>query len=562
MTPFVNVLHAQSKRPAFCFRHLKILTLLLFVFIMFFYRLGSYPLFDLDEPRYAEAAREMLEKGNWITPYFNYELRFDKPILFYWLVAWAYKIFGMSEFSARFFSAVAATLIVLMLYLFGRHWISKRAGFFASLILATCLMFIGIARMSITDMTLTCWMTGALLCLFMAAHQNLKWWLGAGIFAGLAVLTKGPVGLVVPGGIFCVYTLLIGDFKRCLLNRWMPMAAGLCLAIALPWYYLAYQENGKIFLDALVKHNVTRYSDTVSGHKQPVYFYIVVLLAGFMPWTFYLPASLKRLCGHFRHAHSAYVQNRDSGYLIALYAFVWVVFVLLFFTFGHTKLLTYILPIFPALALLVGETWAAESLESVNTSVKPKRQFLWPSWLLLGVVLAGGLLFIFNMQTLLPREAQGISANGYNILVVSLMVLGCGLTVWLLARKKTAMALLAQSATMALVLVFSLQGIIPNVSQATQGVMMEFLQKSGQEPLLLYEIQRPSLTFYGKRKVPRFVEEDRPVLLQELHRNKRTFVITKTDYVPDFNRLLPRSLAPRILEKGPVYSLLSVSQTP
>lgn len=562
MTSSVKAFTPPANRPAFRFRHLKTVGLLLFVFVLFFYRLGSYPLFDLDEPRYAEAAREMLERGNWITPYFNYELRFDKPVLFYWLIAWAYKLFGLSEFSARFFSAVTATLTVFMVYLFGRHWISTRAGFFSAIILSTCIMFVGLARMSITDMTLSCWMAGATLCLFMAAHRDLRWWLAAGVFSGLAVLTKGPVGIVVPGGIFCFYTLLIGDFKRCLLNRWLPLAVSICAAIALPWYWLAYQENGQIFLDALFKHNVTRYSDVVSGHQQPFYFYILVLLGGFMPWSLYLPAALKRLWHRFKVEHQALLKSQDSRYLLSLYAFVWIVFIFTFFTLGQSKLLTYILPLFPALALLVGEMWEAESLKSLDAAEKTPRWFTLPSLLLVVVTLVGGLLFITNMKLLLPREASGIEANGYNVIAVGMMMVGCVLTALFLRTKKLAFALLSQSLTVTFVLALALQGIIPNVSRATQGAMMDFLHKTGNEPLILYEIQRPSLTYYGKRKVPRFVEEDASELLSELHKNKRTFVITKNNHVADFNRLLTPALQPQILEKGPVYSLLSVKQTP
>src|SRR5262249_51728924 len=126
MPPSVKAPHTAEPASSFLARHRNVLLLLVFAFIMFFYRLGSYPLFDLDEPRYAEAAREMLENGNWITPHFNYELRFDKPVFFYWLVALAYQMFGLSEFSARFFSAVMATLSVLALYWFGKKLISKQ----------------------------------------------------------------------------------------------------------------------------------------------------------------------------------------------------------------------------------------------------------------------------------------------------------------------------------------------------------------------------------------------------------------------------------------------------
>ena len=552
--------HRGSLSP-FLFQNLDLLLLLAVVAIMFFYRLGSYPLFDLDEPRYAEAAREMLENGNWITPYFNYELRFDKPVFFYWLIALAYKLFGVSEFAARFFSAVTASITVFAVFAFGKHWISRQHGFFSALILATSILFAGIARMSITDMTLSCFMTLTTLCLFMAAHQNLRWWLAAGAIAGLGVLTKGPVAIVVPGAIFVLYAWLIGDFKRCLLNRWLPIAVGICLMIAVPWYILAYLQNGQIFLDALFLHNVTRYSDVVSGHKQASYFYVIVLLAGFLPWTAYLPAAIRSLWQRAKH-HKTLVASHNFRYLVPLYGAVWTVFIFTFFTAGNTKLLTYILPLFPGLALWMAEAWLSQAEQTENGDARPSTWWTIPAWGLVLTTVIGGFIFLTRMESLLPREAAGIQANGYNLAAVLALLTGTLLTAWLLNRKNIRKALLAQALTLPLVLIISMQGILPNVSKAAQGVMMDYLKRTGQSPLMLYEIQRPSLTFYGKRRIPRFVEEDRPELVQELNKNKQTYVITKSAYLTDFSQLMPPSLKVRILEKGPVYSLLSVDKAP
>jgi 4-amino-4-deoxy-L-arabinose transferase-like glycosyltransferase len=560
MASSVKVIPNSPPPVSFFARNRELLLLLLLASVVFFYKLGSYPLFDLDEPRYAEAAREMLEKGNWITPYFNYELRFDKPVFFYWLIALAYQWFGLSEFSARFFSAVTATGTVMMIYAFGRHWISRQAGLVSALILATCVMFIGIGRMSITDMTLTCLMTATTLALFMAAHKDMRWWLAAGFLAGLAVLTKGPVGLVVPGAIFILYTVLIGDFKRCLFNRWLPLALLICLAVALPWYILAYQQNGKIFLDALFLHNVTRYSNVVSGHKQPFYFYALVLVGGFFPWVVYLPASVQKLIG-LSKAHKTHIANRNFYYLVPLFAAVWIVFVFVFFSASNTKLLTYILPLFPALALLTG------SIFSPNRTEEPPSEPNWrwliiPAWSLVGIVGLGGTIFTTQMDRLLPREAAGVQGNGYNVAAVLILLAGFTLTAWLINQKKLYPAVVSKVLSMALLVIVAMQGIVPNVSKAAQGVMMDYLKQIGKNPVALYEIQRPSLTFYGQRRVPRFVEEEAPALVQELNKNKQTFIITKSTLLPQLRALLPASLPLRILEKDRVYSLLSVSPAP
>lgn len=543
--------------------HLKLDILLISVFclLVFFFKLGSYPLFDLDEPRYAESAREMIERGNWITPYFNYEVRFEKPVFFYWLIILAYKLFGLSEFSARFFSAVSASAMVGMVYALGRHFISRQYGLFSALILASSLMMIGIGRMAITDMTLSCFMTGTTLCLFMAAHRDLKWWLAAGIVTGFGILTKGPVALVIPGAIFTLYTLLTSQFKRCLLNRWVPLAVLIAVGLAAPWYMAIYQENGPIFIESQLMNNVTRYSDVVSGHKQPAYFYTLVLLAGFLPWTPYLPAALRQLWMSFKN-RQALTAQQNFHYLIPLFSAVWIAFVFLFFSVSNTKLLTYILPLFPALALLTASAWERFSVLREGITPADLRWFSVPSWLLPIGTLIGGTVFITNMDKLLPREAAGIEGNGYNLIAVGLMLVGTTLSAWLIHRKKPTPALQTQAFTMALVVLVAMQGIVPNVSKAAQGVMMEYLRKIDGRPIMLYEMQRTSLTFYGKRRVPRYVEEQRPEILTELAKNPQTFVITKTNYLENFRPLLPGTYQLGIVEKGPVYSLLSVRKKP
>lgn len=562
MTNSVKAIPAKDSPSGARQLKLDILLLGALCLLLFFLKLGSYPLFDLDEPRYAEAAREMLESGNWITPYFNYEVRFEKPVLFYWLIAVAYKLFGLSEFSARFFSAVSATGIVGMVYAFGRHFISRRYGLYAGLILATSVLFIGIARMSITDMTLACFMTGTTLCLFLAAHRNLKWWLAAGIIAGLGILTKGPVALIVPGAIFTLYTLAIGQFQRCLLNRWLPLGVLVALLIAAPWYIAIYQENGPIFLESQLMNNFTRYSDVVSGHKQPPYFYTLVLVAGFLPWTLYLPAAIREFWQDCRTKHQQSVDQSNFHYLIPLYSVVWIAFIFAFFSISSTKLLTYILPLFPALALFVAAAWARFSTQGKAITPKAHRWFSIPSLILPIGILIGGTVFITSMDKLLPREAAGVEANGYNLAAVALLLVGSGVTAWLIQKKQAHQALKTQALTVALLVMVAMQGIVPNVSKAAQSVMMEYLRKTNGQPLMLYEIQRTSLTFYGKRRIPRYVEEQQPEILAELNKNPQTFVITKHEYLENFKPLIPGNFQLAVIQKNGVYCLISVRKKP
>jgi 4-amino-4-deoxy-L-arabinose transferase-like glycosyltransferase len=309
-------------------------------------------------------------------------------------------------------------------------------------------------------------------------------------------------------------------------------------------------------------NNFTRYSDVVSGHHQPPYFYTLVLIVGFLPWTLYLPAALRQLWQDFRTNHRPWIAQTNFHYLISLYSAVWIVFIFIFFSLGSTKLLTYILPLFPALALLTASTWYRFSTEGKAISSRVHRWFLIPSLILPLGMLVGGTVFITNMDKLLPREAAGIEANGYNLIAVVILIAGGFITAWYMRQKQLERALKAQALTMIVLVVVAMQGIVPNVSKAAQSVMMGYLQKTNGQPLMLYEIQRTSLTFYGKRRIPRYVEEQQPAIIAELNKNAQTYVITKNEHVENFRPLLPATFQLTLVEKDNVYSLLSVRKKP
>ncbi|MEM0952085.1 MAG: glycosyltransferase family 39 protein [Cyanobacteria bacterium P01_H01_bin.74] len=560
-----------------------LLILVLVCGIFFFWQLGNSPLFDLDEPRYAEAAREMLENGNWITPYFNYELRFDKPIFFYWLIALSYQWFGVTEFAARFFSAVAASITVFALYGFGRFWLGRSYGLLAAVMLSCTALFIGLSRMSVTDMTLTCWMTLTSLSLFLAARVNLKWWLAAGFFSGLAVLTKGPVGIVLPGAILLIYSVFARCFVHCFFNRWFLFGLLLCGGLSLPWYVAAYLQNGPIFLDALFKHNVTRFSGIVSGHKQPAYFYYVVLLVGALPWTVYLPALIYRLSELFRNKHLRNTQNMDrhaeKTRQLMLYALVWAIFTFVFFNVSATKLLTYILPMLPPVALLFAETinWLDKigldknknldkKLDKNKKRMQPKTHPAW-RWTSLGLGVfflascIGAWLLITNMALLLPREAAGIEATNSNTVVAVVFILGLLPALFFCSQKKAVALAASQIGMLAVVILIATTTVLPVIGQATQGTMLHYLSLAQGKDLILYEIQRPSLTFYGQRKIHRFSKSSHDTLQQYVTETVKppatpVYIITKTKYVSTLSKQLPKIISMKTVEQNQPYRLL------
>ena len=543
--------------------------LLLLGLALYFFRLGGVPLFDLDEPRYAEAAREMLESGHWITPTFNYELRFDKPVFFYWMIAGAYQVFGVNEFAARFWSAVTAIFTVLGLFAFARHWRGARFAWMAALVLSTCGLFIGVARMSITDMTLACFMSLTTLTLFMAAERDLRWWIVAGVITGLSLLTKGPVGIVLPGAVLLVYTIFTGSWKRVLLNRWLVFAVLIALAIAFPWYWACYEENGHAFLDALFFHNVDRYAGTVSGHDQPIWFYFAVLAGGGLPWSAWLPGATAGFIAQCRQ-HGKDWANAPIAVRLSLFAAVWGAFTVVFFTFAGTKLATYILPMFPALALFIAgwfedvqEGWEAAGSGGLESAKPWSRRWLWfPAALLaVGVLVAGG-LFMTQAERFLPSGTASVQVGKPTLAVFGLLTLALGVMVifWRKRMSLGAVSLLAAGMTAAWVL--ALIFLMPAVSAASQSETLHYLERVGRNPLVIFEIQRPSLTFYGRRRIERFTHMQPEVLQRLVSESPRFYLITRPRHFKQLEAILPVSARLSVLEKGAVYSLLSIERPP
>jgi len=322
------------------------LAFLLSVFgVAFFQFLGRVPLIEPDEGRYAEIPREMLELGDFITPHLNYVKYFEKPPLHYWLNALSFKIFGENAFAARFPGALMGLLTVLITYHMGRRLFGRREGLLAALILGTSIGFIIQARIDITDMTLTCTLSAALAFFIMAAREGES---RKGVyyhlfyfFAALAVLTKGLIGIVFPGAIIFLYMLSTRNWR---LLKEMRLLTGipLFLVVCAPWFIMVSLKNPEFPRFFFIREHFERFTTTVHHRKKGIWFFVPVLLGTMLPWSFFIPAAVR---GVWRERQSAEGKTR-------LYLFIWVAFIFLFFSISDSQLEPYILPIFPALALL------------------------------------------------------------------------------------------------------------------------------------------------------------------------------------------------------------------
>jgi 4-amino-4-deoxy-L-arabinose transferase-like glycosyltransferase len=325
------------------------LVLLVLCCALFFGRLGVPGLTDPDEGRYAEIAREMLVTADYLTPHLNFLPYLEKPPLVYWLTAASLKLGGQNEFAARAIPAVSAVGGVLAVFwLAGTLW-GPRTGFWAGLITATSSGYFLLARLLTLDMSLTCFLTWAMALAYVAVRNQKRrylWW--AYLAMGLAVMTKGPVGVALPALIFFIWFAIQKrwwDFRQ----LWHP-GGGLILAVVvLPWYILVGLRNPEFWNFFLVHENLQRFLAPQVHAGQPFYFYLGVLAAGFLPWIFLLPWAWQAAVP----ASPPPEAGRDR-----LFLGIWFAVIFGFFSLARAKLFPYLLPGLPPLALLVARALA------------------------------------------------------------------------------------------------------------------------------------------------------------------------------------------------------------
>jgi 4-amino-4-deoxy-L-arabinose transferase-like glycosyltransferase len=319
---------------------------------LFFVKLGGAGLVDPDEPYYAVPALEMLKSGTWWIPVLHGQPWLDKPILFYWIVLGAFKTFGVSEWAARLGSALAGLGgAVAVATLSPRGWRRGGAHVLAAVILATSLEYAFLSRSAVTDMTLTLFLTLG----FLAVARYLEsgglgaaTWGGAAF--GLATLTKGPVGVLVPAVALLGYGL--STRRRELLGP-KAIAAAACgfAATAVPWYAYMFAAHRELVVNVFLgKENLGRFVNP--EHRQLPLFYAIVLAAGLLPWSVALPPALLRAIRDLLHG-----ADRPGTSPGPVFALAWFAAVLGVFSLSASKLLTYILPAFPAAAFLIADYW-------------------------------------------------------------------------------------------------------------------------------------------------------------------------------------------------------------
>jgi 4-amino-4-deoxy-L-arabinose transferase-like glycosyltransferase len=496
-----------------------------------FTALGRPHLWDRDEPRNARCAVEMLERGDWIVPTFNGELRAHKPALLYWLMMTAYEVFGPTEFAARFWSALLGVGTVLATYRLGYVLFNARAGFWSGLAMATNLNFLVAARAATPDSALIFFTTLAIYFLIAAFIRRdvegnhvaqlspmvySPWRLAAGYACmGLAVLTKGPIGVVLPLGTIGLILLyatqvdvgerpaepkstrflakLLAPLRpshvlRCALALRPVWLVGIVLAVAAPWYIAVHLETGGAWTEEFfLQHNIGRAASPMENHDGPVFYYIIALLVGFFPWSVLAAPMVIEVGRNLRIGPT----NR-LGYLTIV---CWTVWCVGLFSLVGTKLPSYILPAYPAVALACGaffDRWLWQIQAAAD----------WWMTVVFAVLATVGLGLVIG----LPIAASQFLPGEEWLAVIGMIPLVAGVIGIIFVRREqrgAASAVMAVGATALAVVVFGPAIARVDGYQISHAMTADIAAQSPERPeILAFKNLEPSVVYYAQTEIP------------------------------------------------------------
>lgn len=372
--------------------------LLLASVVLLFVDLGASSIWDANEAFYVETPRQMVLTGDYVSPGFNGQPRFNKPVLSYWVVAGFYKVLGVSVASERLAIAFGALLLVCATFVIGRTIANTDTGVLAALIIASAPRVMLWSRRIFIDIYFTSFLAVALMGLVLArAHPDHRRRYLSIMYVGLglAMLTKGPVALVLPGIVlvaFLLWTRSVSDLRTMML----PVGAVIVLAIVAPWYVMDYQQHGWVHIkEFFVGENIGRYTETVGVQNRPVWFYVPVVLTDLLPWSLFLPAAIT-LAWRARCPQTRLLM-------------VWIAAFVGIFSLSSTKQDLYIFPIVPAVAVLIADLLIGHG--STRTNVTPLMTRMTSTGVLLtGLLLmlvGGGMVWIMGIAHLIPGLEYG-----------------------------------------------------------------------------------------------------------------------------------------------------------
>lgn len=539
--------------------------LLAFVLLLTLYlsRIGGWVLQDPDEGRYAEIPREMIERGDWVTPKLFHVNYFEKPPLLYWLTAASFETFGQTEGAARIVPAVSGVVTVLLTFALGVRLCGRRVAWLGSAILATMPLFFALSQALLIDMLLTACMGATMLGVYAAhrAERKLGWALLVGFSVALGMLAKGLVAIVLPGAVALAFLLWRRDWPtvRALLD-WRVILV--FLVVTVPWFVLVSRRNPDFLQFFFVREHFQRFAGNAGtrvGHPEGPFYYVPVVLLGPAPWTL-----LALLLAATRDGRQAF---RDIPAEVRTFCLLWFGVVFVFFSAATSKLGSYVLPAMPPLALLIA-AWLDRAFAEprlVGIVMRTLNGF----FALLGAILAIAALLAWPLHDRLALwlhqdVADVIQIAGATASVALSLLAAVAVARWTRFedRGRPAAAVGVFVAGMAAVLLCATQGrAVTKTARALADGINDVRQPG--DVIVSYKRLMQSLAFYTGQRIVQYdaygeIKDgaltapdhddwfwDDPERLKDVWASKRVFIATEAKWIPQLRELLEPD--PRVL---------------
>lgn len=406
----------------------------------------------------------MVANQDYVTPRLNGVKYFEKPPLFYWVQAANISMFGIHQWSMRLSSVFFALIGCLSTFAFGRRFFSKEAGIAAALILATSPLYYALSRLIILDMTMTTFVTLSLFCFLWTVHtplgyQRRLWAWGFYTFSALAVLTKGIMALAISGPVILIWALGTGRWKD-LWPAYIPSGALIFFAIAAPWHILASLKNPEFAYKYFIVEHFLRYTTSIHLRSKPFYFFMPVLLLGLFPW-------ISLLWGAIQDALKAPKPSEQRG--IIYFLLIWAGFVFGFFSISNSKLVPYILPCFPPLAVILGTYWVKIYRSSYSPETTKTINLFAATMALFSL---GGIATLWGMPQLLDHKPHLVD----HFLLMGGAFLLLALVAFVSSHRKRYKVALSTIPLTAIILVFSVIIMMPELQRPSVKPLAQIIQ--------------------------------------------------------------------------------------
>jgi len=444
-----NIVAAQLSKFGIKQEKAMLLVLMAMSFIMFFYRIGTPSLFETDEVIYSQVAREIVRTGDWMTPHLFSKEWFVHPPFYMWLTALSSFIFGFSEFNARIWNAAFAIGLVYVTYLLGKKMFRDGVGLLAGFVLATSLQYLLQARMAVFDIPLVFFEMLSLLFFFYWLEDKLpKYYYLFFLSMGLAVLMKGPVGIVLPLSVMIVYLVFMNNLRALFNFRIIP---GLITAYLVggTWYTAEIMIHGRGFIDSIVGFYVTgRYLTAIESHYGPWYFYVPAVIIGFMPWICFLPYSIT-------------YQWKNRGDTDNLFSILWMGTIFLFFTLAGTKLPGYIMSLYPLAAISISKM-IQDHLSGENSGLQLLLLRTYKTMVVFSAALLviGALIKVFQFPEMYDRVLVDV-----NIMLTLIGTGGITASLWFFKKRDSAFPVIVLVVTMLVVSIYTANCTMVNLDR-------------------------------------------------------------------------------------------------